>query len=266
MFLSDQLDLIAFELILDGWELPAVVPIYEAAARLKALGRSGIVAGADNPGFLPRSHAWHHDFTQRHRAGRGPMRSWLTWGVALLTIGCQGRSGSGTETSNPVRSPASGGLANLGEQKQAPLDISGRWIVHRSVRLDSGIRVPSNLKTSAELGLTPPADFVPAKDSVVVFPRRAIESALVEFGTGGTFRDPSAQVVGDGLYVVVGDSVRITGPRGTLVFALVRSDREVFQMRGTPDTVVLPALLQLRWSDDDPKQTRLVMMRPHQGG
>jgi hypothetical protein len=150
----------------------------------------------------------------------------------------------------------------LGGQKTVAADLVGRWIVHRSVRSDSGLRVPSNLRVYAEFGGEPPPNLKPSGDTIVIFPRRVTQSAIIAFGKGGVFRDPSAQVVGDGLYTVLGDSVRITGARGTLVFSIVRSPRQAYSLPGSSTSHVLPADMRLMWSDNDRRQTGLVMMRP----
>jgi len=136
--------------------------------------------------------------------------------------------------------------------------LTGRWIVTRSELADSGVLVPSNLTMVAEYGLVPPPGIAPAKDSVVVFPRRVTEIFAVEFGSDGAFRDPTTQVVGNGLYAIKGDSVRVTGLHDTLAFALKRfPPREYKLARGA---LVIRSDETLTWSDKRDR-TRLVMMR-----
>ena len=136
--------------------------------------------------------------------------------------------------------------------------LTGRWIVTRSELADSGVLVPSNLTMVAEYGLVPPPGIVPAKDSVVVFPRRVTEIFAVEFRSGGAFRDPSAQVVGNGRYAIEGDSVRVTGLHDTLAFALSRFPEREYKLAG--GGLVIRSDETLTWSDKRDR-VRLVMMR-----
>jgi hypothetical protein len=102
---------------------------------------------------------------------------------------------------------------------------------------------------------------VPAKDSVVVFPRRVTQIFAVEFGSHGAFRDPSAQVVGNGLYAIEGDSVRVTGIHDTLAFALSRFPQREYKLAG--GALVVRSDETLTWSDKRDR-VRLVMMREAQ--
>jgi len=135
--------------------------------------------------------------------------------------------------------------------------LTGRWIVTRSELADSGVLVPSNLTMVAESGLVPPPGIVPAKDSVVVFPR-VTEIFAVEFASDGAFRDPTAHVVGNGLYAIEGDSVRVTGLHDTLAFALKRFPQREYKLAG--GAMVIRSDATLTWSDKRDR-VRLVMMR-----
>jgi hypothetical protein len=181
------------------------------------------------------------------------MRAWLVYGVVALSLGgCGGTDGS---TSHPLRDSYHRLLTSLGYQPPvAASELAGRWTVHRSVSADSGLKVPSNFSIYVEFGLERPDSLKPTKDSVMVFPRRITGTGLVAFENGGVFRDPSTLVVGDGLYAMEGDSVRVTGPRGTRVFGIRRYKKIVW--RGGS----MPADWTLGWSDAQDK-TRLVMTR-----
>jgi hypothetical protein len=50
--LSNQLEIIAFQLILDGWQAKEIAPLYEAAARLRAAHRVRRWEGWDDPALL----------------------------------------------------------------------------------------------------------------------------------------------------------------------------------------------------------------------
>jgi len=136
--------------------------------------------------------------------------------------------------------------------------LTGGWIVTRSELADSGVLVPSNLTMVAEYGLVPPPGIVPAKDSVVVFPRRVTEIFAVELGSDGAFRDPSAQVVGNGRYAIESDSVRVTGIHDTLAFAFKRFPQREYKLAG--GGLVIRSDETLTWSDKRDR-VRLVMMR-----
>ncbi len=171
------------------------------------------------------------------------MRACTAWVFTVFLIGGCG----GGDSPGPLGRALSTLRGAFGGQKTVASDLVGRWVAYRSVRSDSGLKVPSNLKVFAEVeNLKPPPNLKPSADSVVVFPRRVIQSALIAFGKEGVFRDPSGQVAGDGLYSVTGDSVRITGSKGTMVFSIERS--RLFSE-------------SLTWSDNDRRQTGLVMMR-----
>jgi len=105
--------------------------------------------------------------------------------------------------------------------------LTGRWVVTRSELADSGVLVPSKI-------------------------------FAVDFGSDGAFRDPSAQVVGNGRYATEGDSVRVTGIHDTLVFALSRFPQREYKLAG--GGLVIRSDATLTWSDKRDR-VRLVMMR-----
>lgn len=180
------------------------------------------------------------------------MRAWVLFGMAVVVLGCGGSDESAT---HPIRDNYHRLLASLGYQPPvATSELIGRWTVHRSVLADSGLRVPSNVSIFVEFGLERPDSLKPAKDSVMIFPRRITGTGLVAFDKGGVFRDPSSLVVGDGLYTKEGDSVRVTGPQGTRVFGIQRYKTMVWSGGS------VPASWTLAWSDAQDK-TRLVMSR-----
>jgi hypothetical protein len=192
------------------------------------------------------------------------VRTCLALGFAVLILGGCGGNGSDTDSPNFLQKATSRVLLRLGLQKEAPPNIIGRWVVQRSVKSGHGQKVPSNFRLIVEYDLEAPKNLVPARDSVVAYRRETTDRALVEFGKEGEFRDPSALVVGDGLYVLEDDSVRITGPKGSLVFALVQSPQLEYALGDS--TLILPKSAELTWSGKDSNQTRMWMMRPGAAG
>lgn len=137
------------------------------------------------------------------------MRTCLALSFTVLMLGGCAGDGSNTDSQNALRKRTTRALVTLGLRKVPPPNITGRWVVQRSVKTGQGQKVPSKYRMIVEYDLEPPKHLTPAPDSVIAYRRETIGKALIEFRKDGEFRDPSALVVGDGLYVVEGDSVRV---------------------------------------------------------
>lgn len=132
--------------------------------------------------------------------------------------------------------------------------LEGRWRVTRSVRADSAIKVPTGAfllksKFSGLLEIVFDDDLKntkPTIDSVLAYHRIISDPAesIVEFDGAGHLRDPSGALGGDGLYLVLPDSIRVTTREGTRTFDLDTS-RTPRPVKGVPDE------LRLGWRDPD---------------